>query len=110
MRGTACLALFLSAAGGAGVGAQQQWGPGESDICISEIHFHPPDKEGSHEFVQLHNRGAFWVDLGGWAFTSGLEFAIPEGTFLGPGAYLAIARDAKTLREEAGDIQVLGDF
>ncbi|MBI4606102.1 MAG: lamin tail domain-containing protein [Planctomycetes bacterium] len=89
---------------------QEAWGPGESEVVFSEIGYHPPEEEGKRELVELHNAGVSWVDVGGWTFTAGIELTIPEGTVIGPGGYLVVARDAAALKAAWGISNVVGDF
>ena len=77
--------------------AQEPWAPGESDVLISEIHYHPAGDGKDDEFVELHNAGIRWVDLSGWSLQGGVELVIPPGTVLGPGEHLALGRDAGAL-------------
>ena len=52
-----------------------------SDIVINEIMYHPASGLASEEYVELYNRGATAVDLGGWYFTDGIRFTFPPNTF-----------------------------
>src|ERR1019366_706317 len=51
------------------------------------------------EYVELFNRGASTVDLGGWAFTDGVSFVFSNGVALAPGGYLVVAASPEALRE-----------
>ncbi len=102
--------ILLAAVSGNDVSARDPWGPSDADIVISEVHYHPPGDRGTLEFVEIHNSGVHWVDLSGWEFTSGIRFRFPDDTFLAPGAFLAVARNAEKLREAYGEIAVVGDF
>ena len=90
--------------------AGEPWGHGDNDILFSEVHYHPAGDEEAQEFIELYNAGVQWVDLGGWAFTSGIEFTFPAGTVLEPGGYLAVARKAALLKESRKVSNVLGDW
>ena len=78
--------------------AQEPWAPGESDVLISEIHYHPPGDGKDEEFVELYNSGIRWVDLSGWTLQGGVELTIAPGTVLGPGEHLVLGRDAAALQ------------
>ena len=90
--------------------AAQPWGRGESDIRLTEIHYHPPGDVAEEEFLELWNSGPFWVDLSGWRFVEGIEMTLPAGTFLGPDEYLVVARSRRALTGRVGAAQLVGDF
>lgn len=90
-------------------------------VVINEIYYHPPrteepfpsDEDGeSSEFVELHNASDQAVNVRGWRFTGGIDFAFPtEGdTVIPPRGYLVVARDAAALRELYSVPNLLGDF
>jgi hypothetical protein len=81
-----------------------------SDIVINEVMYHSIDFNDDKEFVELHNRGNQSVDLSGWAFTNGIDFAIPDGTVMLPGSYLVVARNRGVIRSiyGLGAAEVLG--
>jgi hypothetical protein len=108
LRSRTVLCLLVSPAGLLAAG--EPWGPGDNDILLSEVHYHPAGDEKTQEFIELHNAGVRWVDLGGWRFTSGIEFTFPAGTVLEPGGYLVVARDAAALRAARKVENVLGDW
>jgi len=77
-------------------------------IVISELHYNPSLKQGidnNFEFIELFNRGSRTVDLSGYRFIEGLEFALPPGTVLRPGQCLLISKRADTYRDAPCDIQ-----
>ncbi len=88
------------------------------DVVISEIQYHraPLSEEGSpiterdEEWIELYNRSESAVDLGGWQLVDAVAFEVPAGTTIGPGEWLVIASDAKSLRAQHPDITVVGDF
>ncbi len=70
----------------------------EPGVVINEIMFHAPTHEDADEWIELHNPGATARDLTGWAFTTGITFAFPEGTQIAANGFLIIAKDrARTL-------------
>ena len=76
--------LALPAPGGA---------PGpDSVVTFNEIHYHPPG--ASPEWIELHNQMSIRVDVGGWKIAGGIDFTIPDGTTMEPGAYLVISAAA----------------
>lgn len=87
------------------------------DVVIHEILYHaaPVNTESGYaeqplEWIELYNRGDQTVDLSGWQLVDAVAWVFPEGTLLEPDAYLVVANDAETLRQEAPEAEVLGDF
>lgn len=88
------------------------------DVVINEIQYHraPVSEEGEpvtdrgEEWIELYNRGADAVDLGGWQLADAVAYTLPTGTSIEPGGYLVIANDAAALRAEHAGIDVVGDF
>jgi len=79
-----------------------------SPIVISELHYNPSLDQGidnNFEFVELYNRGSVTVDLTGYRFIEGLEFALPPGTKLAPGQCLLISKRAQTYRDAPCEVQ-----
>jgi len=65
-------------------------------VLINEIMYHSPTENLGECFVELYNPDATPVNLAGWRFTKGIDFAFPTNTptILAPGAYLVVAADA----------------
>ncbi|MBN2506224.1 MAG: lamin tail domain-containing protein, partial [Verrucomicrobia bacterium] len=83
------------------------------DVVINEIMFHPPTGDDDDQFVELYNRGANAVNLGGWSFTDGIDFAFPPDTVLAPESYLVVARDQGRLLANYGHLNAsntVGNF
>lgn len=59
-----------------------------ADIVISEIHYNPAGL--GTEFIELQNISAGYVDLSGARFIAGIDYIIPGGAVLAPGARLVI--------------------
>ncbi len=79
-----------------------------SAIVISEIHYNPSLEQGidnNFEFVELFNRGYQTVDLSGYMFIEGLQFALPPRTVLSPGQCLLLTKRAETYRDAPCDVQ-----
>ncbi len=68
-----------------------------AEVVINEIMYAPISGDSDDEFVELHNRSAVPVDLGGWSFTEGIGFRFPQGTQLPQGGYLVVARNRDRL-------------
>ncbi len=66
-------------------------------IVINEIFYNPISGNDDDQFVELYNRGAATVNLGGWRFIAGIDFTFTENTLLGPGGYLVVAANSARL-------------
>ena len=65
--------------------------PGQAeDVIITEIMYHPSSQKEEEEYIELYNRGATPVSLGGWKITAGVDFTFPNRT-LGSHEYLVVA-------------------
>jgi hypothetical protein len=95
--------------------------PPPPTVVISEIFYHPPLEEHGNpagvedraEFVEIQNVLGVPVDVGGWKFTDGIEFTIPEGTELAAGEFLIVAREPDLVQRkfaEATEDNTLGPF
>ncbi len=93
------------------------------DVVINEIMYHAPgfyvptlDRlfENDEQWIELYNRSeTASVDLSGWQFGSGIDFAFPAGTSLAPDSYLVVASNPAALlrsRPELDAALVLGPF
>ena len=83
------------------------------DIVINEIMYEPISGNSDDQYIELYNRGANAVNIGGWRFTSGINFAFPTNTTLGTNSYLVIARNATNLIAHYATLNTnntLGDF
>jgi hypothetical protein len=68
---------------------------------INEIMFRPATgypENPALEFVEIHNPGAFAVNVSGWAFTQGIDYTLPAGTSIPAGGYLVVAADPVLLQ------------
>ena len=64
----------------------------DSVVVFNEIHYNPVGQEESTEWIELFNQMGIMTDVSGWRF-DGIEYTIPENTFIEPGGYLVIAKD-----------------
>lgn len=80
-------------------------------VVITEIHYHAEaDNDPLEEYVELHNPGPDEVQVGGWKFTDGIEFELPEGTAIGAGEYLVVCRHRDYIRDVFGVTNTVGNF
>lgn len=78
-------------------------------VVINEIHYNPDVKTDAAEFIELYNAGTNAVNLGGWAFTDGINYTFPSVN-LAPGAYVVVAQNPATLQTKFGVAGALGPF
>jgi hypothetical protein len=67
--------------------------PTPTTLLVSEISYFPPAPHGEAEFIELFNAGNSSLDLGGAKFTSGVDFAFPQGTTLAAGGRILVVRN-----------------
>lgn len=79
-------------------------------IVINEIMFDPMG--GNHgEFVELHNKGAETMDLGGWELEGAVDYVFPAGTLIESGEQLVVVADLDWFQSVYGtDVRAVGDF
>lgn len=92
-------------------------------LRVTEINYHPADPtaaelaimpslfDSDFEFVELMNTGSAALDLSGARFSEGIDFEFPNGTTLGAGARLILAKNpaAFALRYSSG-VAVVGPY
>ena len=71
-------------------------------VVINEIHANPDVKTELVEFIELHNTGGSPVNIGGWAFTSGVNYTFAAGTVIGAGGYLVVTENTNAFRTKFG--------
>ena len=80
------------------------------DIVINEIMADPPSNARDGEFVELYNRGASDVVVGGWTLDSAVKFTIPPGTTIAAGGYLVIAANSAYLNATYAGLAAIGNW
>jgi len=84
------------------------------DIAINEIMYHHAMRDERFEYVELYNKGAGTVSLGGWAFTEGIDYTFDQDLEMPPGSYLVIAKEPNFLRggyeQLAGGANLVGPY
>ena len=75
-----------------------------SDIVINELMYAPISGDSDDEFIELYNRSASPVNLGGWKFAAGVTYVFPANTILAPDGYLVVARNSVHLRTNYGNL------
>ncbi len=61
-------------------------------VVINEIQYNPPD-ESLYEFIELYNPTRSTIDLSGYAFIEGIEYAFPEGSSIPAQGYLLVVKN-----------------
>jgi hypothetical protein len=80
------------------------------DVVISEIMYHPSSENPLEEYIELFNRGASPVNLQGWHFSDGVEFAFPSVS-IPAGGYLVVAADLAVFRSKYPSVNnVIGNW
>ena len=84
---TAALSIILTS-----LSQNNSYSSPDSVVVFNEIHYNPAGPEESTEWIELFNQMGIMTDVSGWRL-DGIEYTIPENTFIGPGDYLVIAKD-----------------
>jgi len=67
------------------------------DLVISEIMYHPISADSAEEFIEIENRTASTVNVGGWRLRGEADYAFPNGVSVPAGGRLVVAKDAARL-------------
>lgn len=68
-----------------------------SSVVINEIMYDPITGDDNDEYVEIYNRTASPVNIGGWRLEGGVDFTIPTNTTLAANSYLVIAESLTNL-------------
>jgi hypothetical protein len=80
------------------------------EVLINEIMYHAASQDQRDEFVEIFNSGPLPVNLAGWRFDTGVDFAFPDRS-IAPGEYLVIAADlARFQATHPGVENVVGGY
>ncbi len=83
------------------------------DVVINEIMYAPVSLDPSDTYVELHNRTAGAIDLGGWRIEDGVDYTLPPGTVIPAHGYLVLAKNAAHLLSVYPNLtgaNTVGDF
>lgn len=75
----------------------------QDHVVINEIMYHPPGDEENTEFIELYNLSESPVDISGWQFTNGIQYAFPEGTVIESNSYLVVCKELSAFRSVYGE-------
>jgi hypothetical protein len=84
-----------------------------NDVVINELMYHPITEDENDEYVELYNRGADAVNLGGWTLSDAVSFTFPSNTWLAADHYLVVAKSTVQLLAKYPNLNTantLGDF
>lgn len=82
----------------------------DSVVVFNEIHYHPARDDTSLEYVELYNQTVLDIDMSNWRIDGDIDFDFPEGTVLGGGQYLVIAKNPSALALATGFLHALGPY
>ncbi len=80
-----------------------------NSVVLNEIFYHAFD-DGPEQWIELKNRRAVPVDLGGWKLSEAVDYAFPAGTVLNAGQLLVIAKDSAALLAKYPGRRILGPW
>jgi hypothetical protein len=83
------------------------------DVVINEIMYHAISGRSDDEFVELLNRSTNAVNLAGWEFSDGIDFAFSGQAAIPAGGYLVVAKNQTNLvarYPHLNSTNLLGDF
>ncbi len=91
-----------------------------NEIVINEIMYshallppltsNSPPRSSPEAWIELYNRSANAVDLGGWELSGGISYLFTPGQMIPAGGYLVVADDVPYLRALYPSISIVGDF
>src|SRR5262249_37686265 len=90
-----------------------------SAIVINEIMYHhrPQYRDGAvpfavndEQWVELYNRSATAVDVGGWQLDDAIGYTFPTGTSIPSGGFAVVANDVAAFAAAHPGVPVLGPF
>ncbi len=84
------------------------------DVVLNEIQYNAPVDADPGDWVEIHNRRGFELDLGGWTFRDAPHahiFTFPVGTRLAGGGYLVLCSNSAAFRGLYPTVEnLLGDI
>ncbi|HEY9510755.1 MAG TPA: lamin tail domain-containing protein, partial [Verrucomicrobiae bacterium] len=83
------------------------------DVVINELMYHPISENDDDQYVELYNRTAAPVNLGGWTLDDGVSYTFPSNAVIGANGYVVVARSAVRLRSIYSNLNTancFGDF
>jgi hypothetical protein len=96
--------LSVSTPGGLNAAARR------GDVVISEIMYHAVTGISADEYVELRNRTAAPINVGGWRLRGEVDYDIPNGTTIAANGYLVLANDPSTINAQYPSANALGPW
>ncbi|MBI1390240.1 MAG: hypothetical protein GC154_17510 [bacterium] len=88
--------------------------PAFGAVVINEIHYNPPDLDLEsgvfREFIELYNSSGEAVDVGGYYFDSGIDYAIPAGTRIEANSFLVIVKNTSPRYWSNKPFRIIGPY
>ncbi|MBN1307137.1 MAG: lamin tail domain-containing protein [Chitinispirillaceae bacterium] len=77
------------------------------NLRLTEIHYNPSDLDtiltsNDLEFIEMKNTGSTTLDLGGLAFTDGIDYVFDDGATLEPDAFFVVASNENGFEQRYG--------
>lgn len=79
-------------------------------VTINEIMYHPNDAQGDIEYIELYNSTPVDRDLSGWYFSDGIDYVIPDGTWIQTGGYLVIVSSPTVFAAQYPSVPYIGPY
>jgi len=80
------------------------------NIVINEVHYNP-DGDDVTEFVELWNAGSETINISGWFFSNGFDYAFETGITVPAGEFIVVARYTNEFADAYPDVDnVYGPF
>ncbi|MBI4601121.1 MAG: lamin tail domain-containing protein [Planctomycetes bacterium] len=83
---------------------------GASVVALRTVREGTAFGESPEAWIELYNRSARAVDLGGWSLAGGIEHRFEDGTAIAPGGYLVVATDEAYLEALHPGLDVAGEL
>ncbi len=83
------------------------------DVVINELMYHPITENDADQYIELFNRTASPINLGGWTLSDGVSFTFPNNSTIAANGYVVVANNrARFLTNYPGVNAgiVFGDF
>lgn len=82
----------------------------QEEIVINEIMYAPISGDDQDQYLELYNRSAQPVNLGGWKLSEGISFTFPANATVPAHGYLVVANNANQLRATHPQLSTANTF
>jgi hypothetical protein len=76
---------------------------GTAPVIINEVNYHSSDEADAADWVELHNRAAYDVDISGWIMKDDQDdhtFVIPENIIMPVSSYFVLCEDTSLFKKQ----------